>query len=548
MTTEKLRDNNFFAFTLAEVLVTMMVIVLLAVASVPTLKKFKENREAAQDKHSWAAMYVTKNGSESLVVYKDGAVCSDCVSGNMAKFTPPQGINRFNVTVIGGGGGGAAGDATSGSSKTYYPDMMGTDNIFSPPHDGVYRIVAVGGGGGAGGSGALCSGSDGYSGGAVIATANLSRGKDYVVVAGRGGGGGKGKDIWDVLGNTFNPFKLTFHVYNLFLQVGTFNAINLVDSVFPSTQQDGGGRGVPSAVSGDGIALVAGSGIGGKYRRKKFPFSCRYAGPKYKDNIPSTVSGSAIVSYSKVDPDKDRYLCKTSTKCRLQDLTTAVEGGITSEWTFGNGGEHRGHGHNGNDGSGGFVQIGELPVFGGGGGQSGSVAFYSYERSPLDPGSDKTYVEVYVGKGGAGGTAGATTLADRQGKDGQFSRFGNRIIADGGAGGDVKQSNANANAATTATEFKAHGVNGVVASVSSAWLSRQSSVFSSMVDVLYGGYEADASKINGQGHAQNNTGTLLNAIPGTGGGGGGAYTTSNNSAYGAGNGGNGATGLVLVTW
>ena len=189
----KTKLEKFLAFTLAEVLITMMVIVLMTLASIPVIKHSKELREASQDKNTWMAMY---DANGDLQVFVDGVpdaslVGSEVVNGQeqeYAKFVPPAGVTRFNVTVVGGGGGGAAGMSSTGQSKVFFPDS--TDNSFVPANEGIYQIVAIGGGGGGGGGGVGCDGGGGYTGGAVVAQAKLSPNQVYTAVAGPGGAGG----------------------------------------------------------------------------------------------------------------------------------------------------------------------------------------------------------------------------------------------------------------------------------------------------------------------------------------------------------------------
>src|SRR5699024_1394914 len=134
-------------------------------------------REAAKDKNTWMAMYVPKaDGTEELKVYVDGVEDSSLVVGSgsdqHAKFVPPEGVTRFNVTVVGGSGGGAAGEAGIGTTKQFYPtDSMA--QTFVPASDGLYNIIVIGGGGGGGGGASLCEGYGGYSGGAVVQRAEL---------------------------------------------------------------------------------------------------------------------------------------------------------------------------------------------------------------------------------------------------------------------------------------------------------------------------------------------------------------------------------------
>ena len=503
------------------------------------------NKELGVDQNSWAAMYESDaSGTEKLVVLKNGTKYTysgadeNFVDANTAKFVPPKGVTRLNVTVIGGGGGGAAGESLTGESKMYFPDTLEKDHMFVPLDDGVYKIVAVGGGGGGGGSAATCGrGSHGYSGGAVIATANLKKDKVYKIIAGQGGERGKGKSVVNsILGSIVSwPVGIVTGIVTL----GNYSVPQMMDLLTPNKPEDGGGHGMSSIVSGDDLVIEAAGGRGGLLNRVKW-FSCKF---KTKDNpiYKTGASGNAVISKQICNEEEDGYMCQAGYCANCQTLKDAVEGGVSYNWTFGNGGEGGSNGHGGNPGHSGFVQISEIPTYGGGGGQAGAVSFYSFDTPPISKNSTDTYIPVYIGKGGKGGTPNAT-VNEKKGKDGQFSRFGTRIIASGGFGGDIKKVKGEKINST----YKSKGENGGKTSIGAAVI-KQAKLGADLKDVLLGGYQEHESKINGQGHAQNNTGIIINAVPGSGGGGGGSVSQPLTSSQ-AGKGGNGATGLVLVTW
>lgn len=580
--------EKLMAFTLAEVLITMIVIILMTLASIPVIKKSKEFREAAKDKNSWAALYETNSsGTEQLVVYENGTKHTYpnnqyFENSTTAKFTPPAGVSKFNVTVIGGGGGGGAGSNTSDDPRVYISDPDNTQvqvSTFTPAKTGVYQVVAIGGGGGGGGGanfmGLTCTGSAGYSAGAVLANVELEKGKVYKVIPGLGGYRGHGYTTGEAFVDTFRDIAITIAVAGTIVGAamltgglslaGAMAAVGLVTGtaaesilvgigvayLIPHDPTDGGGTGQASEFSGDGVSIVAGGGRGGTFRRRKMTWygipKCKYADDPHEGDK-TVVSGSSIKNSSKVDAKRQQtqkggYICKNGS-CTLSGLSSAIEGGVNSSFTFGNGGDAGSKAHGGKPGNGGYIQIRELPAYGGGGGQAGAVSFYAYEYSPVKnatnaDGSKKTYVPVYVGKGGKGGQPSATEKFKR-GQDGKFSRFGDRIIADGGAGGDIRVTSADT------TTYRADGENGAETAVSASVLKQAK--LPSYQDILYGGFKFNTTKINGQGHGQNNTGSVTNAVPGSGGGGGGAQTNSSFATMTPGIGGNGASGAVIVTW
>lgn len=542
------RKEKILGFTLAEVLVTMVIIVLMTLASIPVIKNSKMNRELGLDKNSWAAMYKSDaNGTEQLVVIKDGTEYTysggsddNFVDADTAKFIPPQGVTRLNVTVIGGGGGGAAGESKKGESRIFYPETVEKEHTFTPTEDGMYRIVAVGGGGGGGGSEWSCGkGSHGYSGGAVVATAKLRKDEVYFVVPGLGADRGKGKTFGaSLLGAVIGwPAGLITTVATL----GSFNISDMVQALTPKRPEDGGGHGMSSGFisSSKDVIIEAKGGKGGLFKRIKW-FSCKLKSRNdsgYESSHKMQYSGANIISKTACPPHESGYLCTNGSCDNCKALENTVEGGVSTYWTFGNGGVGGSNGHGGQPGHAGFVQVSAVPVYGGGGGQAGTVSFYSFDTPPISKNSSDTYIPVYIGKGGNGGTPN-TTLNQQKGADGHFSRFGTRIVAAGGLGGEIKRIQGEKNG----NEYKALGENGGKTSVGPSLL-KQAKLSETLQDVLLGGYEgANSTQQDGQSH------TKFNAVPGSGGGGGGAISNAATYANSAGKGGNGATGIVLVTW
>lgn len=196
-----IEQRKILGFTLAEMLIALIMVSVLTVASIPVIQKSKLLREKGKDKNSWAAMY---EGNE-LAVYKNGqrftysTSPSDFVDPNTPKFIPPAGVNKFNVTVVGGGGGGAAGTSLAGFSKKFFAANNAEDYNFIPPNDGLYRIVAIGGGGGGAGGAVFNGGEAGHSAGGVVVTARLSKHDEYGVMVGMGGAQGMEKDFGDAV-------------------------------------------------------------------------------------------------------------------------------------------------------------------------------------------------------------------------------------------------------------------------------------------------------------------------------------------------------------
>lgn len=547
MEINKQKVTNFLAFTLAEVLITMIIITLMTLASIPVIKKSKEFRETAKETHSWYATYDKDN---KLVVVEDGNVKTgaDYIGGSgdnqYAKFTPPKGVSKFNVTVIGGGGGGAAGETGVGSSRIYFPDTE--DRTFTPVKTQEYQIIAIGGGGGGGGGGAAAgAGGGGYSGGVVIARATLEKNKTYAVLVGAGGGGGHTDSVLGVIGG-FLTGLITTPINSTLGFFGAEKVGRLYQDMLmlaqPSSKWDGGGHGVSSMISGEGLEIEAGGGCGGAFRywgteckwfvcypKKKWSGGCD-GGYENKCDGASCITNWAP---QRRNPSNDFHsggvVCESADKCYPTNLAGNLEGDVSG---YGNGGHRGGSSREGKPGADGYIQIRETPVYGGGGGQAGNVSLYTFNRSPVDEKSGKEYIEVYIGKGGAGATE-----KGAKGTDGQFSRFGTRIIADGGKGGVPR-----VNSMETATsDYKVKGENGASTAIPKSLIQKIGITANTLIGGLNSGNE---NNIDGQGFGTNQ------ATPGAGGAGGGGQGDKNyvqtNMKYGKG--GNGSPGIVIVTW
>lgn len=636
--------ERILGFTLAEVLITMIVIVLMTLASVPVIKKSKEFKTYNNDKNSWAAVYeptgvdASGNIKEELVVYVDGSkpsnmseyITTDADGNEQAIFTPPEGVNRFNVTVVGGGGGGAAGMSIPGTSKLYFSGNNATEFTFMAPNDGLYRIIAIGAGGGGAGGAVACDGTSGNSGGGVIATAQLKKNSRYGVIVGQGGYGGESKTVGKVLKKMAIPLLIIgavvaisyfaptvlpavakslglplFHSATIaaptaYASMGTisYGVSGGVGSLLMGTTctgftmtgvamtvtggltalgtgvfvvsaaglgaiaskyltptgnwKDGGGHATSSVVYGGedpstwDVEIVAGGGVGGVFRSKNWILKCKRQGREdyLNEKFATSVKGTAIVSSMTVDSnEKERFFCRNdkgallggNRKSFCEALDKSIEGGYTKAVTFGDGGWRGGHSTKGRPGSDGYVQISEVSAYGGGGGQAGSVSTYTFVHSPVEKGQKS--VPVIVGRGGAGGVVSTTsspvTVQKQRGQDGGFSRFGTKIIASGGDGGDIRAVNPTQEGTSL---YKAKGEDGFVSLIMNSVLKLAK--LSGINRTLFKGTDEE-----GEG-----TTSELRGNPGLGGAGGGAYsniTTYENAAY---PGGKGASGMVLVTW
>ena len=178
-------------FSLAEALITLLIVCLITLASIPILTKKK--RTIQKEKHGAFACYYTGDATTLHgYYYIDRAVTTaptkyvpsenrwGCV------FNPPAGAKNFVVTIVGGGGGGAAAKANS-----YTKHWGRGTHYFSIPTTGVYDGILSGGGGGGGGTGRqgdnIRGGGGAAAGLAAFLGFNMNEGDQLKIVVGAGG-------------------------------------------------------------------------------------------------------------------------------------------------------------------------------------------------------------------------------------------------------------------------------------------------------------------------------------------------------------------------
>ena len=176
-------------FSLAEALITLLIVCLIVLASIPVLTK---KRRAVQ--HGANGRWIcTQNSLGQLVHWQDKTSTGDENNPDEwelgCKFVPPVNARNFAITVIGSGGGGASGIS---EIKKVMDSNMGSS--YTPTEDGEYFVVVIGGGGG-GAQGLYYSGSGcnkaaggaGASGSVFAGKVNLYKGKTYILERGAAG-------------------------------------------------------------------------------------------------------------------------------------------------------------------------------------------------------------------------------------------------------------------------------------------------------------------------------------------------------------------------
>lgn len=178
--------GGIFAFSLAEALITLLIVAIITVASIPVITR--KHREKSAPHGAWMC---TLNANGRAMYYSKDTPAWKETGGTSCTFTPPPGTRNFEFTIIGGGGSG-------GSGNTRKEDFILTDGgtrSFVAPGNGSYKIYLIGGGGNGGNrknNANRCQenpGGPGSSGGFKYSILNLVKDRNYYIKAGNAGRG-----------------------------------------------------------------------------------------------------------------------------------------------------------------------------------------------------------------------------------------------------------------------------------------------------------------------------------------------------------------------
>ncbi len=440
------------AFTLAEALLTLLIISIVVALSTSVVAKVNKKLKANNMTHYWYCTRSSFDGEHVSGTNFDPSPGSHGANGCL--FTPPKGAHKFNVTVIGGGGGGASGYSLLDNVQVFTRGKY----TFRPHTSGQYYMILVGGGGGGGGHNWKCGNGDqgGRSGALIADYFELTKNTNYTLEVGEHGSGASGSHS--------------------------------------------GGSADSTTFSGGSLELVAGGGGGGRRRTPNFPWGCSNKGggdpgkysPRTVNGQDGYKDGGRYGGYILYDQFMEKY--------RNLEIANKLPSGYKNAGCGG-----RGLQSDGTDGCDGIALIQILWVYGGGGGQPGSVSFAQIKNPPEE-------TLVVAGKGGKG----AATM-DTDGGSGTASRFGTKVLAAGGEGGNSR--------ALAKNEFIIDGENGYKSMIPTN-LVAEYTVSEIAAGGTYNTPGADAS------------------TPGAGGGGGGSNGQTGEWAAG----GNGAPGIVIVVW
>ena len=191
---KKIRPERvrFRAFSLAEALITLLIVCLITLASIPILTKKKRDLDSGAH-GKWIC---TRHSLGHLVSWRKGVSTEDETDPDSwaagCTFVAPTSGRNYAITAIGAGGDGA--DA---ESRLELKAQTPSSGSFTPTEDALYRVVVVGGGGGGGGGairdGDWChsrrcgAGGSGASGSVAVVDIELTKGTTYGMSAGSGG-------------------------------------------------------------------------------------------------------------------------------------------------------------------------------------------------------------------------------------------------------------------------------------------------------------------------------------------------------------------------
>lgn len=207
---KKISALNFSikGFSLAEALITLLIICLITLASIPVLTKKKRNTSNHIQQGIWIC---TRDMNGRYIIWdEESNFWKESPTKDSCTFNEPKtGASNYAVTVVGGGGGAAA----SSLSTNIHTES------FSVDFDGEYRAIVVGAGGQGGAKN--CGGAEnpsqaGGSGGVNAAVLHLLKGDNVNITRGYastqtknfGGASGGTSSIVVSRGGQSNFFKL----------------------------------------------------------------------------------------------------------------------------------------------------------------------------------------------------------------------------------------------------------------------------------------------------------------------------------------------------
>lgn len=405
------QDAKKQAFTIAEVLIAMMIMVFALMAISPVITK--RMAKSLPHRGSWEC-YIGEDGKHYSKLTKDG-VAEAAVSNYADKcvFSPQPGIDEYFVTAIGGGGGGA-----SGTSAEYSAVSYGEPVQFFIEKTEKYDVLLIGGGGSGsarpsiGGNhrdGSVSTrrswgGWGGSAGKIKLDTISLTYGY-YLLKAGQGGIAG-GLDKTDVEKISYCAMKSEPSSEDVSKYPKVCNGENGEDSVLYKIESDSEKTEKKRARGGYGAGIKFNTVI----KNRDGNNNPKSANDDYDTECTSRMGGSQGG--------------KIHAKCNAD--AAKLLGLSDSQYTFIGGGGAGSTTSIARPGYNGVALVSSAKFYSGGGGKSGNVVF-SVVKDIYDD------TVVVIGQGGQGGQKQSTN-----GFSGENSSFGFYVTAKGGNGGEIK--------------------------------------------------------------------------------------------------------------
>lgn len=402
---------NKSGFSIAEALVTMLIVALIIMITLPIITKrgvkgsgtsggWECRFNPVTGKHESITIKTPQNVDPSAPPESYGKVSDD---GSSCIFTPPKSARNFTVNVIGGGGGGAA---ASTEADELNADLGGS--TFVPKYTGMYNILVIGGGG---------------SGGCT----NCGHGPAQDGALGGGAGGVNfQKDYTLQKGKTYS------------LQVGSGGVIDNIDQY----RADGVKGGDSYIKNQEGATLIQATGGTGGFGGEHGGFMsfdgtmCQPRSGWQNRGISGTPHiGPALNMQDAIKNKSDPrgvntttpgYICTSSDTCINNEIKEALGQFAGSGIGAGGSGGPKNQSC-GQPGQRGLIRITYSGLYAGGGGHAGTHIYKIFKKLPAE-------IVVKIGKGGVGGS-----INNSDGKPGENSAFGNLAVAGGGSGGRVKE-------------------------------------------------------------------------------------------------------------
>jgi hypothetical protein len=404
------------AFSLAEAMITLLIVCIITIASIPVITKKK--RDITQGVHgSWIC---AKTADNKYITWSREVDSWSSPSDQVCKFVPPHGARNFSVIAIGGGGGGADAisyllevlNKTSGSNNSWKLSNSDKEDL----SDGYYGVLVAAGGGGGGGANNNAYGKNnqtgsGGAGGWAFGEMLLKTDTTYEYSVGDGGSGGEPR----YNGGWKSPRSTHWGGTG----VGSYFKIKNSSEINLSANGGGGGEGVGCGKNFWGTMVCGGgtAGSGGNGRSS-------IASAIMARSLNSTIGRSGVLSCDKAG-GKNNYPFPYA-----NNASNAGQGGKSS--TCYNSSK------SGDKGTSGVVLIGQVRQWHGGGGGAGDI---SQLAIPTIVGNVEITIPNVALAGQPGGQTKIVVNANRVG-------LARSVLADGGAAGKAELSNTSSKAGT----------------------------------------------------------------------------------------------------